>query len=292
MQDFCFYRFSAIAPFSGNARLLLLPFSSHHAFFGQCRASAFTVFHSSRLYRAMQGFCFYRFSAITPFSGNAGLLLLPFFILRVLFGQCSASAFTVFHPSPFFRAMQGFCFYRFSSIAPFSSNAELLLLPLFSHRPFFGQCSASAFTAFYPPRPFRAMQGFCFYRFSAIAPFSGNARLLLLLFFSHRAFFGQCRASAFTAFQPSHLFRQCRASAFTVFHPSPFFRAMQGFCFYRFLSSASFSGNAGLLLLPFFILCVLFGQCRASAFTAFHPSHLFRAMQGFCFYRFLSRHLK
>jgi hypothetical protein len=236
-----------------------------------CKASAFTVFYPPRPFRAMQGFCFYRFSLFASFSGNAGLLLLPFFLLCVLFGQCSASAFTVFQPSHLFRAMQCFCFYRFSSIASFSGNAGLLLLPFFSHHVFFGQCRASAFTVFHSSRLFRAMQGFCFYRFSAITSFSGNAGLLLLPLFSHHVFFGQCRASAFTVFQPSRLFR-----------------AMQSFCFYRFSSIALFSGNAALLLLPFFILRVLFGQSRASAFTVFHPSHLFRAMQGFCFYRFLS----
>jgi hypothetical protein len=172
-----------------------------------------------------------------------------------------------------FKTMQDFCFYRFLSSASFSGNAGLRLLPFFSHRTFFGQCSASAFTAFHPSHLFRAMQGFCFYRFLSSASFSGNAGLLLLPFFILRVLFGQCRASVFTVFQPSHLFW-----------------AMQGFCFYRFSSIAPFSGNAGLLLLPFFILCVLFGRCRASAFTAFHPSHLFRAMQGFCFYRFNINH--
>jgi hypothetical protein len=250
MQDFCFYRFSAIAPFSGNAGLLLLPLFIHRVFFGQCRASAFTVFYPPRPFRAMQGFCFYRFLSSASFSGNAGLLLLPLFIHRVFFGQCRASAFTVFYPPRPFRAMQSFCFYRFLSSASFSGNAALLLLPFFILCVLFGQCRSSPFTVFHPSRLFRAIQGFCFYRFSAIAPFSGNAELLFLPFFSHRIFFGQCRASAFTAFHPSHLFR-----------------AMQGFCFYRFLSSASFSGDAGLLLLPLFIHRTFFGQCKASAFT-------------------------
>jgi hypothetical protein len=171
MQSFCFYRFSAIAPFSGNAELLLLPFFSHRVFFGQCKASAFTVFKPSRLFRAMQSFCFYRFSAFAPFSGNAERLLLPFFSHCVFFGQCKASAFTVFKPSRLFRAMQGFCFYRFSAIASFSGNAERLLLPFFSHCVFFGQCKASAFTVFQPSRLFRAMQSFCFYSFISLINF-------------------------------------------------------------------------------------------------------------------------
>jgi hypothetical protein len=250
MQGFCFYRFSAITSFSGNAELLLLPFFSHRTFFEQCSASAFTVFYPPRPFRAMQGFCFYRFSAIAPFSGNAGLLLLPLFSHHDFFGQCSASAFTAFHPSHLFRAMQRFCFYRFSSIAPFSGNAGLLLLPFFIHRTFFEQCRASAFTVFQPSHLFWAMQSFCFYRFSSIALFSGNASLLLLPLFILRVLFGQCRASAFTVFQPSHLFR-----------------AMQGFCFYRFSAITPFSGNASLLLLPFFSHHAFFGQCRASAFT-------------------------
>jgi hypothetical protein len=194
MQSFCFYRFSAIAPFSGNAGLLLLPFFSHHAFFGQCRTSAFTAFHPSHLFRAMQRLCFYRFLSSASFSGNAGLRLLPFFIHRTFFGQCRASAFTVFQPSRLFRAMQSFCFYRFSSIALFSGNAALLLLQFFILRVLFGQSRASAFTVFHPSHLFRAMQGFCFYRFSSIASFSGNAGLLLLPFFINQRLLRQCLA--------------------------------------------------------------------------------------------------
>jgi hypothetical protein len=142
MQGFCFYRFLSSASFSGNAGLLLLPFFSHHAFFGQCRTSAFTAFHPSHLFRAMQRLCFYRFLSSASFSGNAGLRLLPFFINQRLLRQSRASAFTVFHPSHLFRAMQGFCFYRFSSIASFSGNAGLLLLPFFINQRLLRQCLA------------------------------------------------------------------------------------------------------------------------------------------------------
>jgi hypothetical protein len=76
----------------------------------------------------MQGFCFYPFSLSGQFSGNAGLLLLPFFPFRTIFGQCRASAFTLFPFPDNFRAMQSFCFYPFSLSGRFSGNAELASL--------------------------------------------------------------------------------------------------------------------------------------------------------------------
>jgi hypothetical protein len=84
---------------------MLLPFFGLLTFFGQSNASAFTVCRPSHLFRAMQRFCFYRLPSISPFSGNAALLVLPFFGLLNFFGQCSASAFTVCRPSHLFRAM-------------------------------------------------------------------------------------------------------------------------------------------------------------------------------------------
>jgi hypothetical protein len=77
----------------------------------------------------MQGFCFYPFSFSAAISGNAGLLLLPFFGSCHCLGQCKASAITLFRFLPLFGAMQGFCFYPFSFSAAISGNAGLLLLP-------------------------------------------------------------------------------------------------------------------------------------------------------------------
>ncbi len=94
------------------------------------------------------------------------------------------------------------------------------------------QCTLSAFTVFQAATPFRAMQSICFYRFSSRAPFTGNAKQLLLPFFKPRPFFGQCKAAAFTVFQAATLFR-----------------AMQSSCFYRFPSLYHFWGNAVKLLI-------------------------------------------
>ncbi len=47
IQSFCFYRFALPFPFSGNGELLLLPFCTPFHFFGECRASVFTVLHST-----------------------------------------------------------------------------------------------------------------------------------------------------------------------------------------------------------------------------------------------------
>jgi hypothetical protein len=178
MQPLCFYRFSLVRAFSGNAVPLLLPFLSGPSIFGQCSPSAFTVFLWSEHFRAMQTLCFYRFSLVRAFSGNAATLLLPFLSGPSIFGQCSPSAFTVFLWSEHFRAMQTLCFYRFSLVRAFSGNAATLLLPFFSGPSLFGQCSHSAFTVFLWSEPFRAMQPLCFYRFSLVRAFSGNANCL------------------------------------------------------------------------------------------------------------------
>jgi hypothetical protein len=106
MQEGCFYRFSFNLVFSGNAERLLLPVFLQDHIFGQCRSSAFTGFPSISFFRAMQKLCFYRFSFNFAFSGNAGGLLLPFFLQARIFGQCRRAAFTVFHSSSLFRTMQ------------------------------------------------------------------------------------------------------------------------------------------------------------------------------------------
>jgi hypothetical protein len=134
----------------------------------------------------------------------------------------------------------------FSSLVFIWGNAGLLLSPFFCFRIHLGQCRASAFTLFHLPHPFGAMQGFCFYPFSASASIWGNAEPLLLPFFTFHIHLGQCRASAFTLF--------------LLPHP---FGAMQGFCFYPFSESSSIWGYAGLLLLPFFRILIHLGLCRA-----------------------------
>jgi hypothetical protein len=124
MQPICFYRFSLVRAFSGNAAHLLLPFSSGPSIFGQCSHSAFTVFIWSEHFGVIQPLCFYRFSLVGAFSGNAATLLLPFLSGRSIFGQCSHSAFTVFLWSDHFRAMQPLCFYHFPLIDTISGNAN------------------------------------------------------------------------------------------------------------------------------------------------------------------------
>ena len=130
--------FSLFRRFSGNARPLLLPFFFVLAIFGQCRPSAFTLFLYSGDFRAMHDLCFYPFSLIRMFAGNAVLLLLPFFFIQTSFGQCSASAFTLFLCSDGFRVMHDFCFYPFSLSRRVWGNARLLLLPFFFVQTVFG----------------------------------------------------------------------------------------------------------------------------------------------------------
>jgi hypothetical protein len=128
MQRLSFYRFNRNFTFSGNAEALLLPFQPQFRFFGQCRASPFTISIAISLFRAMQSLSFYRFNRNFTFSGNAEPLLLPFQSQFHFFGQCRGSPFTVSTAISLFRAMQRLSFYRFNRNFTFSDNAEALML--------------------------------------------------------------------------------------------------------------------------------------------------------------------
>ncbi|WP_158651466.1 hypothetical protein [Mesobacillus jeotgali] len=87
----------------------------------------------------------------------------------------------------------------------------------------------------------------------------------------------QCAAfTVFTLFTPLWAMQRL---CFYHFPPFTSFRAMQRLCFYHFHSFHFFSGNAAPLLLPFFLLSPLFGQCSGSPFTLFTLFTSFRAMQ-------------
>jgi hypothetical protein len=131
MQASCFYPFSFPYTFWGNAELLLLPLFVSQHFLGQCRAPAFPLFRCSTLFGAMQSSCFYPFSFPYTVWGNAGLLLLPFFVSLHCLGSCRPSAFTLFRFLTLFGVMQAFCFYPFSFPYTFWGHAGLLLLPFF-----------------------------------------------------------------------------------------------------------------------------------------------------------------
>jgi hypothetical protein len=139
MQRLSFYHFNRNFTFSGNAEPFLLPFQPQFRFFGQCRASPFTVSTAISLFRAMQRLSFYRFNRNFTFSGNAEALLLPFQSQFHFFGQSRASPFTISITISLFRAMQSLSFYRFNRNFTFSGNAEALLLPFQSQFHFFGQ---------------------------------------------------------------------------------------------------------------------------------------------------------
>jgi hypothetical protein len=158
MQRLSFYRFNRNFTFSGNAEALLLPFQPQFRFFGQCRASPFTISIAISLFRAMQSLSFYRFNRNFTFSGNAEPLLLPFQSQFHFFGQCRGSPFTVSTAISLFRAMQRLSFYRFNRNFTFSGNAEALLLPFQSQFHFFGQCRGSPFTVSITISLFRAMK--------------------------------------------------------------------------------------------------------------------------------------
>jgi hypothetical protein len=137
--------------------------------------SAFTLFPCSDDFREMQRSCFYPFSFFRRVSGNARLLLLPFFSFQTSLGQCTPFAFTLFLYLDEFGAMHAFCFSPFSFFRRVSGNARLLLLPFFFFQTSLGQCTPFAFTLFPCSDHFRVMQGHCYCRISFFRGFSGYA---------------------------------------------------------------------------------------------------------------------
>jgi hypothetical protein len=106
MQASCFYPFSFPYTIWGNPGLLLLPFFVSSHYLGESRPPAFTLFRFLPLFGGIQASCFYPFSFPYTVWGNAGLLLLPFFVSYHLFATMQVSCFTVFQQLSLHRAMQ------------------------------------------------------------------------------------------------------------------------------------------------------------------------------------------
>jgi hypothetical protein len=114
-----FYRFYDFTRVSGAERASLLPFSRSHSGFGRREGFSSTVFTFSLGFRVERGLLFYRFYALTPFSGKER--------------GFSSTAFTL---SLRFRVERGLLFYRFHVLTPFS-RAETLSPTVFKLSPDF-----------------------------------------------------------------------------------------------------------------------------------------------------------